>query len=990
MRKLLFLLIAVCTIAFAAEARTVTGKVVSASDNEPLIGATVMPVGNGQGVATDVDGGFVLNIADGVKQIKVSYVGFQTKTVNVSNNMLVALESSDHTLDDVVVVGYGSQKREAKTGSITTVKAEDIADVPATSIDKMLSGKMAGVSITTSSGQPGASTSIRIRGTSSINSSNAPLYVVDGVPVMSGDYSDLSNTNNAIATINPNDIDNVTVLKDAAAASVYGSRAANGVILITTKSGKAGKNTFNVRARYGVSSLANDNGFGVMTGQELLEFQRDAIINAGKNPDDPTGGVNYYRPYELLTRPQTNWMDEFTRLGQMQEYEIGASGGSAKTSYYSSLQFHQNQGIYYGFDYKKFGGRINVDHELSKYLKTGVRVNLNYTQSNDVPTQDLFYANPAFAGLQILPWTPFLDENGNFNTNIPENKDSNPLATAAYDDQSEKVWHLQGNMFLDWKPLRQLTLRTTNAVELRWTEGRRYWSLEAHNYATGYPILQTTNTHYRTLTTSNTATWQDAYADVHNLRVLVGQEATHDFGSQYFIRSQGLNPDIPNHSTGTAGAYEAAYSDVTSTLLSFLGIVDYSYDSRYYVQASARYDGSSKFGKNNQWGFFYALGGSWNLHNEAFAQDWRTWLNMGKVRVSYGVNGNDGIGSYNQYGKYSPASYNGITGMLLSAAANDNLSWEKNKTFNVGIDFGFVNRVTGSIDFYTRKTTDMLLSKNQSYTSGFSAILDNVGSMRNTGIEAQVDVNIIQNKDWSWDLGFNLAHNKTKVLDLGDVDKLTSSYYHIVEGKSLYTFYLRDYYGVNPQNGEALWRTEDGKLSNSVSDARLVYCGSPEPKLTGGINTTLSYKGITLSAVGELKYGNKVLIAENSIFQADGAEMNTNQANSALNYWKKPGDTGCNPKPVANNSTSSMTANSTRFLEDGSYFRIKDVTLSYTLPKNVLKKASLSNVRVYGSAQNLYTFHDVKFWDPERGIDGMGQGVYPVTKTFAVGVEVTF
>ena len=990
MRKLLFLLIAVCTIAFAAEARKVTGKVVSASDNEPLIGATVMPVGNGQGVATDVNGGFVLNVADGVKQIKVSYVGYVTKTVSVSNNVLVALETSDHTLDDVVVVGYGSQKREAKTGSITTVKAEEIADVPATSIDKMLSGKMAGVMITQSSGQPGSGTSIRIRGASSINSSNAPLWVVDGVPVMSGDYSDLSNTNNATAVINPNDIDNVTVLKDAAAASVYGSRAANGVILVTTKSGKAGKNTFNVRARYGVSSLANDNGFGVMTGQQLLEFQRDAIINAGKNPDDPTGGAVYYRPYELLSRPQTNWMDEFTRLGAMQEYEIGASGGSAKTTYYSSLQFHENEGVFYGFDYKKFGARFNVDHELSKYLKTGVRMNLNYTQTQDVPTQNLYYANPAFAGLMILPWTPFLDENGNYNTNIPENSNSNPLATAAYDDQSERAWHMQGNMYLEWKPMRQLTLRTTNAAELRWTDGKRYWSEKSHNYAAGYPILQTTNTHYRSLTTSNTATWQDMYNDVHNVRVLLGQEASHDYGHQYYIYSQGLNPDIPNHSTGTAGAYEAAYSDVTSTLLSFFGIVDYSYDSRYYLQASARYDGSSKFGKNNQWGFFYALGGSWNIHNEAFAQEYKSWLNMAKVRLSYGINGNDGIGSYNQYGTYAPSSYNGITGMLPSSPANDNLSWEKNKSLNFGIDFGFVNRVTGSIDVYTRKTTDMLLSKAQSYTAGFSSILDNVGSMRNSGIEAQVDVNIIQNKDWDWTLGFNLSHNKTKVLDLGDDEEIVGTYYRIVKGKSLYTFYLRDYYGVNPQNGEALWRAEDGTLTNNASDARRIFCGSPEPKLTGGINTTVSYKGITLSAVGELKYGNKVLIAENSIFQADGAEMSVNQANSALNYWKKPGDTGCNPKPIANNSTNSMTSISTRFLEDGSYFRIKDVTLSYTLPQSMIKKASLSNVRVYGSAQNMYTFHDVKFWDPERGIDGTGQGIYPVTKTFAVGVEVTF
>lgn len=990
MRKLLFLLITVCTIAFAAGARTVKGKVVGASDKEPLMGATVMPVGQGQGVATDVDGAFALNIADGVKQIKVSYVGFVTKTVNVSDNMIVTLETSDHTLDDVVVVGYGSQKREAKTGAITTVKAEDIADVPATSVDKMLSGKMAGVMITQSSGQPGSGTTIRVRGTSSINAANSPLWVVDGVPVMSGDYGDLSNSNNATAVINPNDIDNITILKDAAAASVYGSRAANGVILVTTKSGKAGKNTFNVRARYGVSSLANDNDYGVMTAQQLLQYQRDAVVNAGKNPDDPTVGAVYYRPYEILTRPQTNWMDEFTRLGTLQEYEISASGGNDKTTYYSSLQYHENEGIFYGFDYKKFGARFNVDHELSKYLKTGVRMNLNYTQTNDVPTQNLYYANPAFAGLCILPWTPFYDEYGNYNTYIPENSNANPLATAKYDDQIDKSWHLQGNLYLEWKPMRQLTLRTTNALELRWTDGRRYWSQEAHNYASGYPILQTTNTQYRTLTTSNTAAWQDVYGDVHNLRVLLGQEASHDYGHQYFIRSQGLNPDIPNHSTGTAGAYVASYADTKSTLLSYLGIIDYNYDGRYYLQLSGRYDGSSKFGKNNQWGFFYAIGASWNAHNEEFMQEYKNWLNMAKVRVSYGLNGNDGIGSYNQYGTYAPSSYNGVTGMLPSTPANDDLSWEKNKSLNVGIDFGFVNRVTGSIDFYTRKTTDMLLSKSQSYTSGFSSILSNVGSMRNTGVEFQVDVNILENKDWSWNVGLNLSHNKTKVLDLGDVDKLTDSYYHIVEGKSLYTFYLRHYYGVNPVNGEALWIAEDGSLTNQVSEAERVYCGSPEPKLTGGINTTLSYKGITLSAVGELKYGNKVLISENSLLQSDGEEMSINQAKSALNYWKKPGDTNCSPKPVAGNSTGSNAGNSTRFLEDGSYFRIKDITLSYTLPKNLISKAYLNNVRVYATAQNIYTFHDVNFWDPERGGDGMGAGIYPVTKTFAVGAEVTF
>ena len=992
MRKLLFLLIAVCTIAFAADARTVTGKVVNASDNEPLIGATVMPVGSGQGVATDVDGGFVLNLADGVKQIKVSYVGFETKTVNVSNNMLVALESSDHTLDDVIVVGYGSQKREAKTGAITTVSADEIADIPASSIDKMLSGKMAGVMITSTSGQPGSSTSIRIRGTSSINASNGPLYVVDGIPVSSGDEANLVNTNNAIAAINPNDIDNVTVLKDAAAASVYGSRAANGVILITTKSGKEGKNTFNARARFGVSTLANDNNIGIMTGQELLQYQRDAIINAGKNPDDPTVGASYYRPYELLSRTQTNWMDHFTRLGKMQEYEISASGGTAKTSYYSSLNYHDNQGVFYGIEYKKIGARFNVDHELSKYLKTGARVNLGYTYAEDVPMQNLYYSNPAFAGMTMLPWTPAYDEQGNHNTDIPENSNTNPRATAEYDDQHEVTYNIQGSMYLEWKPLQQLTLRSNNGVEMKFKEGIRYWSQEAHNFTSGYPVLQSNNTQYRTLTTSNTATWQDMYADVHSLRVLLGQEATHDYYHYYYGYSDTLNPEIPYHTSGSN--YELGYGTGTSTLLSFLGVADYNYDSRYYLQLSGRYDGSSKFGSNNQYGFFYAVGASWNAHNEQFMQEYKSWLNMLKIRASYGINGNDGIGSYNQYGVYASSYYNGVNGLVPSSPANPDLSWEKNKSLNVGIDFGFFSRVTGTIDFYTRKTTDMLLTKSQSSTTGFNSVLDNIGSMRNTGIEVQVDVNILENKDWNWSAGFNLAHNKTKILELAGEEFLSysgdSRLRHVV-GKSMYTFYLRDYYGVNPVNGEALWVAEDGSLTNNYSDARWHYCGSPEPKLTGGVNTTVSWKNFSLSAVGEFKVGNKVYVgAEYSYLNSDGAQMSMNQMTSALNYWKQPGDTGCNPKPIAGNTTNSNSMSSDRWLENGDYFRIKDVTLSYTLPKALVRKAYMSNVRVYGSAQNLYTFHDVNFWDPERGVAGLGYGIYPITKTFVVGLDVTF
>lgn len=990
-RLMMVLVTLLMTVSMAMAQTNVSGTVVSEDDGLPVIGASVKVVGTNIGAITDMNGHFSVSLPEGKKHLRIQYVGMVGQTVTAKNGMKVVLATDNKIIDDVVVVGYGTQKREAKTGSITTVNADQIADIPASSIDKMLSGKLAGVQISQQSGQPGSSTTIRIRGISSINAGNSPLYVVDGVPVISGDDSALTNTTNVIAMLNPNDIESITVLKDAAAASVYGSRAANGVILITTKSGKEGKNDFTVRARFGFSQLANDNDFGIMSGKELLEYQRAAIVNAGRNPDDPTGGSTYYRPYELLTRPQTNWMDHFTRTGKMTEVEATMSGGSAKTKYYNSISYHKNDGIFYGIDFSRIQARVNVDHELSKNLQTGVRVNGGYMESNDTPMQSLYYSNPAFAGMTILPWTPAYDENGDFNCNIPENSNQNPRATAAYDKQNDKRFRFNGTYYLQWKPLRQLTLKTTNSIELSFNEGERYWDPKAHVGSSGYPKLQTTQDQYRQLTTSNTATWQDTYLDKHSVRLLAGQEATQYHNHEYYEYTQNLNPEIPFHSSTTD--YQGIdYAEVTSSMLSFFGILDYNYDSRYYLQASIREDGSSKFGKNSRWGLFWSVGLSWNIHNESFMKNVE-WLDVLKLRASYGINGNNNIANYMQYGTYTSTAYNGLNGLRPSTPSNDNLSWEKNKAWNLGVDFRFLKRFSGSIDLYTRKTTDMLLDKSQSSTSGFNSVTTNIGSMRNSGIELQLDADIIDTKDWHWSMGFNISHNKSKVLELADEEMLSysedSRIRHFV-GERLFTFYLYDYYGVNPVNGEALWRTEDGELTNDFSKAARVKAGSPEPKFTGGVNTTLTWKDLSLSVVGEFKTGNLVYIMENSYLQSDGTQMSMNQMKAANNYWKKPGDTGCNPKPVANNASNSNNMGSTRYLEKGDYFRIKDITLSYNVPKTLINRIGVKNLRIYGSAQNIFTFHDVNFWDPERGEDGLGYGIYPVTKTMVVGLDLTF
>lgn len=996
MKKKLTLILACLflSVGMALAQTTVSGTVVGSTDGQPVIGASVKVVGTRLGAMTNIDGNFSVSVPSSAKELQVSYLGMHTKTVRIAKNMRIVLQPNDKILDELIVVGYGTTHREAKTGSIATVSSKELASIPATSFDKMLAGKLAGVQITQSSGQPGSISNIRIRGISSINAGNEPLYVVDGVAIQSNDDADMTNTDNPLAMINPNDIESLTVLKDAAAASVYGSRAANGVILITTKSGKEGKSHITARAKFGFSQMANDNNFGVMTAQELLGYQRQAIINAGKNPDNPTNSANYYRPYSLLTGPLTNWMDEVSRTGKMQEYELSLNGGGAKTKYYSSLSYLNNEGIYYGIDFKRIQARVNADHEINQYLKTGARVNAGYTYGEDVPMQGLYYTNPAFAGLTIEPWILAYNEDGTFNTNIPENSNQNPRATAAYDDQWQKKYSFMGSMYLEWSPIKQLTFKTTDAIEMNFVNGRRYWSLEAHDNESGYPVLQTTETQRQTLTTSNTATYQDMFGK-HSLRVLLGQEAFKYVYTQNYQSSKGLNPQIPYHVAGNS-TNDLAYDESTETMLSYFGIADWNYDSRYYLQASIRTDGSSLFGSNNQWGTFWSLGGSWNMHNEKFMQD-LSWLDILKLRASYGVNGNNNINAYQQYGTYTSSVYNGVTGMRTSTPSNPDLSWEKNYAWNFGVDFRFLKRFSGSFDFYTRETKDMLLDKAQSSTSGFNTALTNVGSMRNTGVEFQFDASIIDNKDWKWNVGFNISHNKSKILELAGDDMISYTtpsgdtegrLKHIV-GEKLYTFYLADYYGVNPVNGEALWRTEDGSLTNDFSKARYVKAGSPEPTYTGGINTTLSWKDFTLSVVTEFKGGNKVLLAEDRYLKSDGNQLTMNQAKSLLNYWKKPGDTGCNPKPIAGNATSSYSAWSTRFLQNGGFFRIKDVTLSYNVPTQLLNKIGMSAAKVYMSGLNVYTIHNVDFWDPERGVDGMGYGIYPVSKTFVIGVDLT-
>lgn len=975
----------------AAQGVTVKGTVRDAETGDPIPFASVVLHGTMTGVSTGEDGSYSLavpSIDDAV--LEFSFIGYRTVQVPVEGRLVVdcELEVDAMALEDVVVVAYGSTKREAMTGSVTSVDGETLATAPVTSVDKALSGKLAGVQITSTTGQPGATSTIRIRGTSSINASNSPLWVVDGIPVLSGDIADsgVSDAQSSLMTsLNPNDIESITVLKDAAAAAVYGSRAANGVILVTTKSGKEGRATFNARVKYGVQWFKSDTGYRPMSAEELLTFQRTAAINAGYDPDDPTG--TYYRPMSLLNGELTDWLKHNTKLGQLQEYEISARGGSDRAKYFSSVSFHDNDGVVYGSDYKRIQARVNADYKLLKKLDTGIRLNVAYTDQNNAPTDGLAYENPIFAGQSIMPWIPKYDENGNHNTNIPSNSNMNPRASAEWNEKRLESYRFNGTMFLKWEPVKNLVLETKNSAEVIFSEQRLYYSENA-----GYDnIVQNIKNKIIQLTTSNTANYANVFGGYHSFRALVGQEATKYIQTQDYYYASGVNPQIPYPNTADQTGTTIETGITRDAMLSVFGIVDYNYDSRYFVQATLRGDGSSLFGSENKWGLFWSVSGSWNLNNESFLRDFKP-LDLLKIRASYGVNGNNGISAYRAYGVYATAMYNGLAGMLPSTPENQELSWEKNATWNVGLDFAFFNRLRGSLDVYSRTTKDMLLNKNVPQTSGFSANFLNTGSMKNTGVEFQIDGDIILTKDFVWNVGFNISHNRTEILDLGGENLIEAAdYMHYVVGRSMYSYYLSDYYGVNPSNGEALWVTEDGRLTNQYSNARKYYAGSPEPTYIGGFNTTFTWKGLSLSAFFEFKGGNKILnMNEMRYLASDGAQMTMNQSSSALNYWTTPGQTGVNPKPVAGNSSNSNDFTTDRWLQDGSYLKIKDITLSYSLPQKAIDKIRLKGLRFYISGQNLYTFSDVDAFDPEMGVTGTVTSIYPYTKSFVGGIEVTF
>lgn len=899
-------------------------------------------------------------------------------------------------VDEIVVVAYGSAKKSSLTGSVDIVKADQLVKVPVTSFDQALQGKSAGVQVTAATGRPGSKANIKIRGTSSISAGSDPLYVIDGVPMSTSDF----------ASINANDIEYMSILKDASATAIYGSRGSNGVILVTTKKGKTGKTTFNIRAQYGISTKTSDD-LNLMNAQEKLTYERQLGSGYGA-----TGGANGgpMTDAEIAAHRNTDWYDEIFRTGATQLYELNISGGSEKTKFYISGQYYDQDAIVPGSYLNRGTARINVEHTVSDRVKIGVATSAGISKEGLLRI-DRNALNPFNYVYSANPYDAPYNEDGTYNTditvggvalNIFENIENNPN----YINRLK----LMGAFNLEWKIWDEIKYVTVAGVDFNQAIQYQYNKPESQLSGILNPNPDDPKG-YRNDNFTQRATWlwtnmlayEKTFNQVHSVKAVVGMEAQ---ASQY----RRINAMVEGFATGKLDAISigSTNKDVLGTttdwrMLSYLGSAGYTYDDKYIIDAAVRRDGSSRFGADNQFGTFWAVGLGWNMERERFLEDVE-WLTRLKLRGSVGTSGNNNIGDYAAQGVYGYGSYNGASTAYPGRLPNPNLSWEKSMQSSVGLEASFFDsRLNVTFDLYKRKTTDLLLATRLSMTSGFSSRIDNVGEMQNKGYELAISGDIIRTNDWTFSLNGMISQNKNKVEKLYKGNDIMIGWNSLVsEGLPINVYKMVRWAGVNPANGDALYYTKDGDITNVYnSDDAVVLDGkTPDPKYFGSFGARLAYKGIELSGDFYFSGGNYIYNHINFFTQSDGSMMDQNLDRKLLyDQWTKPGDVTNIPEQRLNNNTQP----STRYLEDGSYLRLRNVTLAYTLPKRWLKPLRMESLRVYAQGLNLFTITNFSGMDPEVG-DSPTTGAaatagpaasvldfsFPAARTVMFGVEISF
>lgn len=1012
MRKLLLIVMfsfGLISLAFS-QTKVISGKVTGGASG-PIPGVSVYVKGSpSNGTQTNATGNYQLTVNEKAKTLVFTYVGFKTSEISITGNTInVNLEEESTTLSDVVVVGYGTQKKRDVSGSVSSVKAQEIENIPVTSFEQALQGRAAGVQVAAQNGKLGQGITVRVRGAASVTAGSEPLYIVDGIPITSGDFSSTSAPTSALADLNTNDIESIEVLKDASASAIYGARASNGVVLITTKQGKAGKTSIQFNVLGGVSSPSNHRDF--LNSEQYVKLMRRAGLGRAKydfaNTTDYAtlqeaiddwssiieGRLRRYSAGNedyLTYKVNTNWEREtFQDNPLMQQYDLNLTGGNEKTKFYMAGQALDQQGIIVGNSYKRYSGRLNLTNKATDFLEIGI--NLNFANSiNNRLSNDNAFSSP-LQSVALSPITPFIDPRSGLISGTPPGASTNypvyynPFIGVENAFYKATVYRTIGKAFANLSIAKGLKFSTDFSIDnLNQNEESYYNSLTFRNTGTAngsgdnistFVVNVNTNNFFNYTTTVGKSTIDAVLGTSYQKSTskfsrLEGQ----DFPSDAYIKLLSAAKKV------TATSRENAFS-----FLSYFFRANYKFDNRYILSFSVRADGSSRFGENNRYGYFPAGSAAWILSEENFLKNNKT-ISLLKLRASYGLTGNAEIGDYPSRGLFSgDGAYGGLAGQTPSQIANPNLTWERTNQLDIGLDIGFFNnRISGTFDFYQKNTKDLLLDVQIPQTTGFDIRTENLGSLKNTGFEFGVNTENLVGK-FKWSTGINAAINHNKILKLGGQLLNANEINAATEGQPIGVFYVPEYAGVNPANGDALYYKNDLKsdgtidrtTTNDINQAERIFAGNPNPTFIFGVNNSFSYKNFDLGIFFQGVTGNKIFNGGGQFMSANGSNGYDNQTVDQMQYWDKPGDITDVPEPRL--FLGNGVGNSTRYLYDGSYLRLKTLTLGYTFPTAVLNKIKLSRLRIYATAQNLATLTKYKGWDPEVNADhqstNINQGV---------------
>ena len=993
----------------------IKGVVFSQSDGLPLPGAMVVEKGTLNATSTDVNGGFVINVEGEQSVLIISFIGLKTKEVQAGNGSAqldITLDLDNFNLEEVIVTGYGSLKKEAYAGSASIVKMDDLADVPVTNLGQLLQGSTSGVQFTNTSGQPGAATQIRIRGVGSFNASNDPLYVVDGVPIISGNVSGLGTSAglDILSTLSPSDIESISIIKDAAAASLYGSRAANGVVIITTKKGIAGNAKVNLKTEFGMSDFATDYR-PFMDGDERRETIYEGLVNEGtyylgydEAASKAHADANIDRYAELpWTGEWTDWKDLLFRKGSYQNYEVSVSGGSDKLKYYSSLGYMDQKGVSVMGYLKRFSGRFNLSYDATKRLTVGA--NLLFSDVNQsTNTEGTAYLSPFYSVFNtVTPRDVPFNEDGTYASDFPRNGTGrNPKAYADLNYQIENITRSFNSLFASYSILNDLEFRSTFSYDFNLIKGDSF----THPLTSYPPNLGTIYKSFdelRSVVWSNSLQYVKTFANVHNFDGLIAYETT-DFSTDYMY---GSKENLANWNMVELDNFSVTrYIDGKaegSRMISYISRFNYDYSKKYYAGISFRRDGSSKLAPESRWGNFWSVSGAWKISEESFFSGMADLFPEVRLRASYGVNGTLPSGYYEYLGLSSyGADYNSQPGLVESQFYNNDLKWETNYNTNIGIDVSIKDKVRFSVEFYNRLTKDLLMNEPTSLTTGFSSILSNIGEMRNRGIEFELMSTNITANNFTWTTNFNISHNNNEILVLDGIQSSIISGTQIrMVGKPYHTFYLREFAGIDPQDGMTWFYTNtldaDGNYvkekTKDLNTANAIPLQSPYPKVIGGLVNNFKIYFVDLSFTFTYSIGGYSYDSGAGKLDKEGT-TNGLDANIPIYYrerWRKPGDESRYGIYIANNKWDLADGYSnSRRIHSTDHVRLKNISLGVTLPSKYSDYINLQGVRVFASASNWFTIASWDMYDPEVGNDGVMAWQTPPLKTIAFGLDLTF